>query len=94
MRTQTRSDYCAWLDAAARDAHDAINRIHVEAYADLVRAAEIFKGELACRRPSRRQAPSLPGRGQRHRSHRDAGLRSSAMTRVEGSRFADPRPGG
>ncbi|WP_409185329.1 hypothetical protein F9C11_14215 [Amycolatopsis sp. VS8301801F10] len=91
MRTQTRSDYCAWLDAAARDAHDAINRMHVEAYADLVRTAELYKGELACRRPARRPASGLPGRGQRHRN---PGLRSSAMARVEGSRFADPRPGG
>ncbi|PKV94501.1 hypothetical protein ATK30_5380 [Amycolatopsis echigonensis] len=91
MRTQSRNDYCAWLDAAARDAHDAINRIHVEAYADLVRAAELYKGELACRRPVRRSAPGLPGRGHRHRG---AGLRSSATARVEGPRFADPRPGG
>ncbi|WP_037361235.1 hypothetical protein [Amycolatopsis orientalis] len=91
MRTQTRSDYCAWLDAAARDAHDAINRIHVEAYADLVRTAELYRGELACRRPARRSASGLPGRGQRHRT---PGLRSSAMARAEGSRFADPRPGG
>ncbi|WP_033293901.1 hypothetical protein [Amycolatopsis jejuensis] len=88
MRT---SEYCLWLDALARDAHDAINRIHVEAYADLVRTAELYAGELACRRPLRRSAPGLPGRGHRHR---DPGLRASGMAGVEGSRLADPRPGG
>ena len=91
MRTPTQSEYRAWLDAAARDAHNAISQIHIEAYADLVRTAELYAGELACYLPPRRRAPVLPGRGHRHR---DPGLRASGMARVEGSRLADPRPGG
>lgn len=52
-----------WLEAAAREAHDTIGRLHAEAYADLVRTAERFAGEMM-----RRQAPpSHPPRAVRRR---------------------------
>ncbi|GAA1948438.1 hypothetical protein [Amycolatopsis minnesotensis] len=63
MTTPARRPGETWLEAAAREAHATIGRLHAEAYADLVRTAERYAGEM-----TRRQVPpSQPPRTARRR---------------------------
>ncbi|WP_158883244.1 hypothetical protein [Amycolatopsis anabasis] len=63
MTVPAARENASWLEATARDAHDTINRLHVEAYAALVNAAERYAGELARRRTPPRHPQ--PRRGRR-----------------------------